>query len=351
MRRQTICLNMIVKNESHVIEKTLQNLCNKLRIDYWVISDTGSTDNTVELIENFFDKKQINGEIYNDEWQDFGHNRTLALNQAYNKTDYLFIFDADDKILGEINIPNNLDKDGYLLKIGTDFTYNRPLLINNRKKWKFVGVLHEYLECMESDTRELIKGAYYIESGRTGNRNKSDDKYIKDAEILKDAYEKEKNKNKQLSYRYSFYCAQSYKDAGHIEESIKWYEQTLKLNGWIQEKYYSCLKLSELNNIQQNKENRMAYLLKAINYDVERMDGIIQAVELYYNDGNHLFVNMFYHKFKNYKRNYQDKLFVTASYYDDMLEYYNGISAFYINDKQSGYECIKKNNNKQQNRK
>lgn len=134
MRRQTICLNMIVKNESHVIEKTLQNLCNKLRIDYWVISDTGSTDNTVELIENFFDKKQINGEIYNDEWQDFGHNRTLALNQAYNKTDYLFIFDADDKILGEINIPNNLDKDGYLLKIGTDFTYNRPLLINNRKK-------------------------------------------------------------------------------------------------------------------------------------------------------------------------------------------------------------------------
>ena len=342
MRRQTICLNMIVKNESHVIEKTLQNLCNKLRIDYWVISDTGSTDNTVELIEKFFDKKQINGEIYNDEWQDFGHNRTLALNQAYNKTDYLFIFDADDKIIGEINIPNNLDKDGYLLKIGTDFTYNRPLLINNRKKWKFVGVLHEYLECMESDTRELIKGAYYIESGRTGNRNKSDDKYIKDAEILKDAYEKEKNKNKQLSYRYSFYCAQSYKDAGHIEESIKWYEQTLKLNGWIQEKYYSCLKLSELNNIQQNKENRMAYLLKAINYDVERMDGIIQAVELYYNDGNHLFVNMFYHKFKNYKRNYQDKLFVTASYYDDMLEYYNGISAFYINDKQSGYECIKK---------
>lgn len=342
MRRQTICLNMIVKNESHVIENTLQNLCNKLRIDYWVISDTGSTDNTIELIENFFDKKQINGEIYNDEWQDFGHNRTLALNQAYNKTDYLFIFDADDKIIGEINIPNNLDKDGYLLKIGTDFTYNRPLLINNRKKWKFVGVLHEYLECMESDTRELLKGAYYIESGRTGNRNKSDDKYIKDAEILKEAYEKEKNKNKRLSDRYSFYCAQSYKDAGHIEESIKWYEQTLKLNGWIQEKYYSCLKLSELNNIQQNKENRMAYLLKAINYDVERMDGIIQAVELYYNDGNHLFVNMFYHKFKNYKRNYQDKLFVTASYYDDMLEYYNGISAFYINDKQSGYECIKK---------
>ena len=51
MQKQTICLNMIVKNESHIIEKTLENICNKIKISYWVISDTGSTDNTVELIK------------------------------------------------------------------------------------------------------------------------------------------------------------------------------------------------------------------------------------------------------------------------------------------------------------
>ena len=59
----TICLNMIVKNESHIIEKTLENLCQYIDFSYWVISDTGSTDNTVEIIENFFDQKEIPGEV------------------------------------------------------------------------------------------------------------------------------------------------------------------------------------------------------------------------------------------------------------------------------------------------
>ena len=55
----TICLNMIVKNESHIIEKTLQNICENIPITYWVICDTGSTDNTKEIIQNFFNSKNI----------------------------------------------------------------------------------------------------------------------------------------------------------------------------------------------------------------------------------------------------------------------------------------------------
>lgn len=51
--KQTICLNMIVKNESHVIIKTLNNLLSYISFDYWVISDTGSSDNTKELIIDF----------------------------------------------------------------------------------------------------------------------------------------------------------------------------------------------------------------------------------------------------------------------------------------------------------
>ena len=49
----TICLNMIVKNEAHVILETLINLTSYIDFDYWVISDTGSTDNTKEIIQTF----------------------------------------------------------------------------------------------------------------------------------------------------------------------------------------------------------------------------------------------------------------------------------------------------------
>uniref|UniRef100_A0A6C0I4Z7 Glycosyltransferase 2-like domain-containing protein n=1 Tax=viral metagenome TaxID=1070528 RepID=A0A6C0I4Z7_9ZZZZ len=55
----TVCLNMIVKNESHIIRRTLDMLITKIRFDYWVICDTGSTDSTREpLNENMEELKK-----------------------------------------------------------------------------------------------------------------------------------------------------------------------------------------------------------------------------------------------------------------------------------------------------
>ena len=75
----SICLNMIVKNEAHIIEQTLENILNYIPISYWVISDTGSTDATKEIIQGFFDKRKIKGELVQHEWKDFAYNRTKAL--------------------------------------------------------------------------------------------------------------------------------------------------------------------------------------------------------------------------------------------------------------------------------
>ena len=113
----TLCLNMIVKDEAHIIENTFAKLLDKVKIDYWVISDTGSTDNTKEIIIDFFKERGIPGELYDDAWENFGHNRTTALRHAYNKSDYLLIFDADDEICGDFQLPSldlmNNNKDAY----------------------------------------------------------------------------------------------------------------------------------------------------------------------------------------------------------------------------------------------
>ena len=45
----TICLTMIVKNESKVIRKCIDSV--RDYINYWVIVDTGSTDGTQDLIK------------------------------------------------------------------------------------------------------------------------------------------------------------------------------------------------------------------------------------------------------------------------------------------------------------
>ena len=50
----SICLNSIVKNESAVILRMLQSV--ESIVDTYCICDTGSTDNTIELIKGFFDE-------------------------------------------------------------------------------------------------------------------------------------------------------------------------------------------------------------------------------------------------------------------------------------------------------
>ena len=106
---KTICLNMIVKNEAHIIASTLENICNYISLDYWVIVDTGSTDETKQIIRDFFESKNIKGELHETEWKDFGFNRSDALSKAFNKTDYLLIFDADDRIVGDFVLPPELN--------------------------------------------------------------------------------------------------------------------------------------------------------------------------------------------------------------------------------------------------
>jgi hypothetical protein len=341
----TICLNMIVKNESHIIVQTLTNLCKYVDFDAYYISDTGSTDNTMDLIRAFFKERGVPGHIEQVEWRDFGFNRTLALQMAFQKTDYLFIFDADDSIHGDFRLPEHLTHDAYQLKLGQSFVYLRTLIVNNRKRWRFVGVLHEYIACVDKEESCVsVQGDYYVESGRGGSRSKDPNKYIKDAAVLERGYNEENGGgDRGLAERYAFYCAQSWMDAGpaYIDKAIEWYLRVLTQNNWTQEKYYSALCLGDLYNKKGDKYNSFKYYSKTMEYDEERIEGIASVMEILRADGNHMMVNALYHKYKAYNKFPQNKLFLATDKYHDIIEYNNSISAFYISDKRSGYECCK----------
>ena len=59
-RQRALCLNMIVKNESHVIRRCLDSV--RPFIDSWVIVDTGSTDGTEDIIREHL--KDIPGQLH-----------------------------------------------------------------------------------------------------------------------------------------------------------------------------------------------------------------------------------------------------------------------------------------------
>ena len=325
----TLCLNMIVKNESPIIISTLTNICSKISFDYWVICDTGSTDNTKELITDFFKLKNIKGELYEEPWKDFGYNRTVALNKAYNKTDYLFVFDADDRLEGNIIFPLNIfEYDSYLLSYGSCNIYKRKQLINNKKKWIYVGVLHEYIECLEKENSSVINGDYYIISGKNGNRSNDPLKYKKDAILLEKAYDIAFTNNDPIHERYSYYCANSYRDAQDADNAIKWYKNTLKLNNWAQEKYMSCLQLHYLYDNKNMFEQGVYYLIKSYEYDNSRVEGIYELIKHYCIHKQFDIAFNFYTLIQNYYENnyindsFNNKLFVNKNIYSFYLPYY-----------------------------
>jgi hypothetical protein len=327
---KTICLNMIVKNESHIIVETLKHLLSYMTFDYWVISDTGSTDNTRELIKDFFKEHGIPGELDETPWKDFGYNRTVAFERAYKKTDYVFVWDADDEIRGSFRIPEPLIADSYIFTFGNEsgFRYSRCQLFNNHKKWKYVGVLHEYPACTETVGPPVnVRGDYYFVSGRKGARNKDPNKYLNDALVLEKAYE-ESVEEKNPNGRYVFYCAQSYNSANIFDKAIEWYKKTLATNTWIQEKYVSCLEIYSMYEQQGKGELGLSYLVESYKYCNTRIECIYRLIK-YYCVNNIVDIAYMYYTLvqKYYENDYltdevSKHLFTKKEEYDFYLPYY-----------------------------
>ena len=343
----TICLNMIVKNEERIIIDTLTKLYQKIKWDYWVICDTGSTDKTREVIIEHFKNMNIPGELVYHEWKDFGYNRTEALKCAFGKTDYVFIFDADDEICLDFKLPDNLTADAYNFQFGNhnDYCcYSRVLLVNNRKKWKYVGVLHEVIiPDGFSNSNQLITGNYFVVSGRKGDRNTNNpNKHLKDALILEKAYHVSLEKKEDNYYeRYAFYCGNSYYDHGDIENAIKWYKITLTQNNWLQEKYMSCLKLYNCYEKLGQKEIGFYYCVKSASFDSERGEGLYHLIVHYCCEKTNDIAYNYYILIKDYLENrYIDeppnkrKLFINNAILNFHLPYYMVI----VSDKTKHYD-------------
>lgn len=89
----TISLCMIVKNESHLLQRCLESLHDLM--DEIIIVDTGSTDNTKEIALNY------TAHVYDYVWQnDFSDARNFAFSKA--KMEYIYTADADE-YLDDVN--------------------------------------------------------------------------------------------------------------------------------------------------------------------------------------------------------------------------------------------------------
>ena len=129
---------MIVKNESKIITRLFDSVLSL--IDSYCICDTGSTDNTVSIIKEYFEKYNIPGKIIYQEFKNFSQARNYSLNNCFNDdgspmSDYILLLDADMilEIKEDINtFKKSLTVDFYNILQGTDtFYYYNTRIIKN----------------------------------------------------------------------------------------------------------------------------------------------------------------------------------------------------------------------------
>ena len=346
--KKTICLNMIVKNET----KNLRRLFKSLQkvIDYYVIHDTGSTDGTQGLIKEVMGGYDISGEIIEEEWVNFGVNRQKALesvvNSKYNP-DYLLWIDADEELY--FKNPewfNNLTKDCYNIKrVYGSIDYYNPHLIrvnnNNNIGWYWKAPVHNYLcskkhYSSEFVDKEIVHIKSYCSGGAKSQNVTDEEKYLRDAKLLIEYLKENPNDPRTI-----FYIAQSYKDADKYDESIKWYKKRLTVEGWLQEKYVSCYNIGNLLLKQNRKEEAFYYYLLSYEYDDTRHECFYKMINQYRLENKRKLAYNLYEMLKPVNEN-GNKLFFVYSIHEWKLNFELTIISFYIRKYQTGINSFKK---------
>lgn len=246
-----ICLNMIVRNEAAIIERCLTALAP--HIGCWAITDTGSTDDTIEIIQRVF-AGIIPGVLTKHPFENFAQARNAALDAARGLEHpgwSLLLADADmELVVTDPNWRQHITGAHQLVQRSTHLTYRNTRVLPADSTARYVGVTHEYLDV--GGTPPLLEGAHFVDHTDGSSRT---DKYARDIALLLEAHAEDPTNTRTV-----FYLAQSYRDNGDHEKAMDTYAQRVRMGGWDQEVWYSRYQLGVLAERRQLTQAAIVHL-------------------------------------------------------------------------------------------
>lgn len=275
----TISLCMIVKNEEDVIARCLDSV--KDIADEIIIVDTGSTDNTKEIVKAYTDK------VFDFTWiNDFSAARNYSFSKATKE--YILWLDADDVILEAdrekfLDLKQSLDPTvdvvmmkynvGFDAKGNVNFSYFRERLSRQSGNYLWQEPVHEYLQLGGKIINVDICITHKKMSTPVAGRN------------LK-IYEKLISEGKELTPRGIYYFARELKDNGRYAEAIKYFSEFLDSEkGWVEDNIRSCQELAKCYRATGDDKNSLKVLLRSFEYDTPRAEICCQIAYYYKEKG------------------------------------------------------------------
>jgi hypothetical protein len=287
------CL-MMVKNESKRILVSLNSIVDT--VDCLIIYDTGSEDDTKELIVKYCDDNKLSLYMITGDFIDFSTSRNISLDYADTKNvDYLLLLDCNDELkngneLLQVVLRDNKNHvGGYLVKqswwSGSLNTYYNLRFIKARCNFRFKGVVHEYLSDEGSKNRlpvNKIRGNLCIYQDRTKDGNKSFSRFETDKKLLLREYEKDPDP------RTVFYLAQTFNCLGDAKNAYKYYKIRSEQEGFREEKFHSYLLCGELSEkLKFDWEISLGHYMNAISH-TPRAEPLVKLASHYKDKKNWL---------------------------------------------------------------
>ena len=314
MNKPKFSIVCIMRNEAKSLEKCATGLKDFLdRGGEWLIVDTGSTDNSIELarslratvieagekfittisktIANQINKRFIvKGEepIVKEGSRlfDFASARNYATSLAQN--DFILTLDIDEvySVL-DIDKLNSLIDEGYE-QFEYQFVYahtpdGRPAIqfvqskAFDRRKVQWIGIVHEVLNG-EAKRILLEPNVIYLEHFQLPQGEHRSNYLVG---LALDCYQ---NQDKD---RQSHYLARELMWTGHPKSAIKEFERHIKMNGWLAEKAQSMIFMGDCYGMLNQPDKQIEWYNKAFHTDPNRREALIKMALFYRHNNQH----------------------------------------------------------------
>jgi glycosyltransferase involved in cell wall biosynthesis len=292
-----LVLTQIMKNEAHVITRMLNSI--KPIVDIVCLIDTGSTDNTIEVVKNWGQENNIETHVFERPFDNFENSRNYSIQMAREVTkdrgnDYWgFWLDADEtiEILPTFN-KSGINKDLYMFNTYINvMKYTRNECFKLDKPFRFYGPVHEFIVCDDKNiTSGLMEGLNVRVQMDGGSwQGNIPEKYKSHAVTL----ERYIDTNRQ-DPRWIFYTAQSYHDSACIPDnreeneerlrrSMKYYKERIsRTDGYPEEIFYSQFRVGTIMRVLEEPWHlTMNEFLKAYSMDPLRAEPIKAIIDYY----------------------------------------------------------------------
>lgn len=281
-------LAMIVKNAGDNFENILK--ANWDVFDRWTIYDTGSTDNTMDIINRVLVGKK-KGTLYQEPFKNFSYNRNKCLEKAGHTCDYILTLDDTYIIQGDLRgflneVRGDQFADSYNLYIKSDdVEYSSNRIIRSIKNLRYTFKIHEVIQEKNNIAVMIPIQRARIHDHRSDYMEKRTmDRKQLDLRLLFEEIAEEPD-----NPRHYYYVAQTYNLMNRQEDAYEYYLKRAHhpVQGFLQEKVDAVFEAARTANFKLNKPwEECEKLYKwACDLDPSRPDSIYFLGIHYYLEG------------------------------------------------------------------